>query len=71
MRNLIVNSNISNEDLWMQSITVSTQYKNKHSPGLLQSLADKINLRLTHTYGTAGHGKGATDAMPSLGVRIF
>ena len=71
MRNLIVNSNISNEDLWMQSISGSTQYKNKHSPGLLQSLTDKINLRMTHTYGAAGHSKEAIDVMPSFGVRIF
>ena len=58
LRDLIVHYNISNEDLWVQSDNVSSQYKNKHSLGLLQSLAHEFNLRIIRTYGAAGHGKG-------------
>ena len=68
LRDLIINYNISNEDLWVQSDNASSQYKNKHSFGLLQSLADEFNLRIIRTYGAAGHGKGAIDAMSSFGV---
>ena len=46
----------------------STRYKNKHSFGLLQSLADELNLRIIRTYRAAGHGKGAIDVMSSFGV---
>ena len=56
-------------DLWVQSDNTSPQYKNKHLFELLQSLADEFNLRIIHTYGTAGHGKGAFDAMSSVGVK--
>ena len=66
---LIANYNISNEDLWVQSDNASSQYKNKHSFGLLQSLANEYNLRIIRTYGAAGHGKGAIDTMSSFGVK--
>ena len=35
---------IKNEDFWIQSDDVSSQYKNKHSFGLPQKLADKFGL---------------------------
>ena len=69
LRDLIANYNISNEDLWVQSDNASSQYKNKHSFGLLQSLANEFNLRIIRTYGAEGHGKGAIDAMSSFGVK--
>ena len=68
LRDLIANYIISNEDLWVQSDNASSQYKNKHSFGLLQSLANEFNLRTIRTYGAAGHGKRAIDAMSSFGV---
>ena len=34
LRDLIINYNISNEDLWVQSEKASSQHKNKHSFGL-------------------------------------
>ena len=71
LRDLIVHCNIENEDLWVQSNNASSQYKNKHSFGLLLPLADEFNLRIIHTYGTAGHGKGAIDVMSSFGVKII
>ena len=37
--------------------------------GLLQPLTDKFNLRIICTYGAAGHGKGAIDAMSSFGIK--
>ena len=67
LRDLIINYNISNEDLWIQSD--NALYKNKHSFGLLQSLADEFNLRIICIYGAAGHGKTAIDAMSSFGVK--
>ena len=69
LRDLIANYNISNEDLWVQSDNASSQYKNKDSFGLLQSLANEYNLRIIRTYGAAGHGKGAIDTMSSFGVK--
>ena len=69
MRDLIILWNISNEDLSVQSNNASSQYKNKHSFGLLQSLADEFSLRIIRTYGAAGHGKGAIDAMSSFSVK--
>ena len=69
LRDLIVKYNISNEDLWIQSDNASSQYKNKHYFGLLQTLADEFNLRIIRTYGAAGHGKGTIDAMSSFGVK--
>ena len=47
----------------------SCQYKNKRPFGLLQRLANVFNLRIIHTYGAAGHGKGVIDAMSSFGVK--
>ena len=70
-RDLIVNYNISNEDLWIQSNNASSQYMNKHSFGLLQSLADKFNLWIIRTYAAARHGKGAIDACLVSVSRIF
>ena len=32
-------------------------------------MADEFNLRIVRTYGAAGHGKGAIDAMSSFGVK--
>ena len=55
--------------MWVQCDNASSQYKNKHPFGLLQSLADEFNLRIIRTYGTAGHGKGAIDAMSSFDVK--
>ena len=69
LRDLIIHYNISNEDLWVQSDNASSQYKDKHSSVLLQSLAHEFHLRIIRTYGAAGHGKGAIDAMSSFGVR--
>ena len=46
-----------------------TKYKNKHAFPLLQKLADDFNLRIILTYGAAGHGKGAINAMPNFGVK--
>ena len=69
LRDLIIHYNVSNEDLWAQSDNASFQYKNKHSFGLLQSLADDFKVRIIRTYRTAGHGKGAIDAMSSIGVK--
>ena len=69
LRDLIAHYNIKDEDLWVQSDNASSQYKNKHSFALLQSLADDFNLRIIRTYGAAGHGKGAIDAMSSFGVK--
>ena len=68
---LIVNYNISNEDLWIQGDNALSQYKNKHSFGLPQSLADNFNLQIIDTYGAARHGKGGTDACLVLVSRIF
>ena len=61
LRDLIINYNISNENLWVQSDNASSQYKNKHSFGRLQSLADEFNLRIIRNYGVAGHGREAID----------
>ena len=61
LRDLIINYNISNENLWVQSDNASSQYKNKHSFGRLQSLADEFNLRIIRSYGAAGHGREAID----------
>ena len=58
-----------NEDLWVQSDNASSQYKNKHSFGLLQSLTDEFSLRIICTYGPGGYGKGAIDAMSNFGVK--
>ena len=69
LRDLIIHYNISKEDLWVQSDNTSSQYKNKHSFGLQQSLTDEFNPRIIRTYGAAGHGKGAIDAMSSFGVK--
>ena len=32
-------------------------------------MASEFNLRIIHTYGAAGHGKGAIDGMSSFGVK--
>ena len=45
------------------------QYKNEHLFGLLQLLADELNLCIIGTYGAAGHGKGVIDAMSSFDVK--
>ena len=71
LRDLIINYNISNEDLWIQSNNAMSQHKNKHSFGLLQPLADEFNLWIIPTYGAAGHGKGASDACFDLVLRII
>ena len=65
LKYLIVNYNISNGDLWIHKDIASSQYKSKHSFGLLPSLTDEFNLRVIRKYGTAGHGKRAIDAMPN------
>ena len=39
---------------------------NKYSFGLLNKLASEFNLRIIHTHGAAGHGKGAIDGMSSF-----
>ena len=44
LRDLIINYNMSNNYLWAQSDNASSQYKNKHSVGLIQSLANEFNL---------------------------
>ena len=69
LRELIIHYNISNKDLRVQSNNASSQYKNKHSFGLQQSLADEFNLRIIRTYGAAGHGKGVIDALPNFSVK--
>ena len=69
LRDLIILSNISNEDLSVQSNNASSQYKNKHSFGLLQLLANEFSLRIIGTYGAAGHGKGAIDVISSFSVK--
>ena len=71
MRDLTIHYNISNEDLLVQSDNASSQYKNKQSFGLLQSLDDEFNLRIIRTYGAAGHGKGAVDTMSSFAVKTI
>ena len=47
-----------------------SQYKNEHSFGLLESLADEFNLQIICTYGAAGHGKGESRASLDLVLRI-
>lgn len=69
LRDLISHYGIENEDLWIQSDNAPSQYKNKHSFALLQSLSDEFNLRIIRTYGAAGQGKGAIDAMSNFGVK--
>ena len=69
LRDLIILWNISNEDLSVQSNNASSQYKNKHSFGLLQLLANEFSLRIIGTYGAAGHGKGAIDVISSFSVK--
>ena len=69
LRDIIEKYGIKNEDLWIQSDNASSQYKNKHSFGLLQQLAEEFALRIIRTYGAAGHGKGVIDAMSSFGVK--
>lgn len=69
LRDLIAEYSIHDEDLWIQSDNAPNQYKSKNSFGLLQALADEFNLRIIRTYGAAGHGKGAIDAMSSFGVK--
>ena len=69
LRELIIHYNISNKDLRVQSNNASSQYKNKHSFGLQQSLADEFNLRIIRTYGVAGHGKGVIDALSNFSVK--
>ena len=69
LRDLIIRYNISNEDLRAQSDNASSQYKKKHSFWFLQWLADEFNLRIIRTYGAAGHGKAAIDAMSGFGVK--
>ena len=66
LRDLIIRYNISNEDL---RDNASSQYKKKHSFWWLQWLADEFNLRIIRTYGAAGHGKAAIDAMSGFGVK--
>ena len=53
--------------MWIQSDNAS--YRNKHSFGLRQSLADEFNLKIIRIYGAAGHGKGAIGAMSSFGFK--
>ena len=36
---------------------------------MLQQLADEFGLRIICTYGTAGHGRGAIDGLPTFGVK--
>ena len=69
LRDLIIHSNNSNEDLRVQSDNASFQCKNKHSFGLQQPLADEFNVRIIRTYGAPGYGKEAIDAMSSIGVK--
>ena len=69
LRDLIIHSNNSNEDLRVQSDNASFQCKNKHSFGLQQPLADEFNLRIIRAYGAPGYGKEAIDAMSSIGVK--
>ena len=69
LRDLIISDNFFNEDLGVQSDNAYLQYKNKHSFGPLQSLADEFSLRIIRTYGPAHHCKGAIDAMSSFGVK--
>lgn len=71
LRDLIAQYNIANEDLWIQSDNAPSQYKNKHSFRLLQSLANEFNLRIIRTYGAAGHGKELLMPCPALGSKIF
>ena len=66
IRDIIDKYNIQNEDLWIQSDNASSQCKNKYSFGLLNKLASEFNLRIIHTHGAAGHGKGAIDGMSSF-----
>ena len=72
LRDLIVNCNTSNEDLWIQSDCASFQYKNKHSFGLFQSLADEFNLKIICTYGGL-QGMARKQLIPCLilVLRIF
>ena len=66
---IIQKYDIQNEDLWIQSDNAPTQYKNCHAFTLYQNLADEFNLRIIRTYGAAGHGKGAIDAMSTFGAK--
>ena len=69
LRDIISKYKIQNEDLWIQSDNAPSQYKNKHAFSLYQKLAEDLNLRITRTYGAAGHGKGVIDAMSSFGAK--
>ena len=65
LRNIIIKYDIRNQDLWIQSDNVPTQYK-KNAFLLLQKLTKELNLRILCTYGAAGHWKGAV-----LASKIF
>ena len=43
--------------------------RTKYSFGLLNTLASEFSLQIIHTYGAAGHGKGAIDGVSSFGVK--
>ena len=69
LRDLIAKYDIKDQDLWIQSDNAPTQYKNKNAFFLFEQLAKEFNLRIIRSYGAAGHGKGAIDAMSSFGVK--
>ena len=69
VRDIIEKYGIKDEDLWIQSDNVPSQYKNRHAFRFYQKLADEFNLRIIRTYGAAGHGKGIIDAMSSFGSK--
>ena len=68
IRDIIERYGIENEDLWIQSNNVSSQYKKKHAFVFYQKLAHDFGLRIIRRYGASGHGKGAIDGMSSFGV---
>ena len=69
IRDIIERYGIENEDLWIQSNNVSSQYKKKHAFVFYQKLADDFGLRIIRRYGASGHGKGAIHGMSSFGVK--
>ena len=71
LRDIIIKYDIRNQDLWIQSDNHNrpTQYKYKNAFFLLEKLAKEFYLRIIHTYGAAGHGKGAIDGMSSFGAK--
>ena len=69
IRDIIERYGIENEDLWIQSNNVSSQYKKKHAFVFYQKLGDDFGLRIIRRYGASGHGKGAIYGMLSFGVK--